>query len=338
MTPFVSVILAIRNEAHYIEDTLNAILTQDYPAGHMEIIIADGQSDDDTRAIVQRIQATDARIHMVNNPQRIVSTGLNLALRQASGEIIVRVDGHTIIAPDYLKQVVQALGRGQADAVGGRMCPQGENAIGKAVAAATSAPFAVGGSRFHFSETEEWVDTVYMGAWHRAFFNRMGGFDEDLVRNQDDEFNYRTRAKGGKVLLCPQIKSTYQVRSSLGALWRQYFQYGYWKVRVFQKHPRQMQWRHFLPPAFVLGLLASFLLLLTLNQGWLVFTLVAGSYLLLNSIASFLVARKNKKLAMTGLIFIVHAVLHTSYGVGFLGGLIKFINRWKDRQGKVPAI
>ena len=298
--PLVSVILPIRNESAYIERGMNAILSQDY-LGEMEILVADGMSTDDTRRIVHELSALHPRfnVQILDNPRKIVPTGLNLALQRAKGEIILRVDGHTVIAPEYVSQCVSALHTSGADNVGGRMNAVGSNLFGQAVALATSSPFGIGGGRFHYSDNEEWVDTVYMGAWPRRVFERLGLFDEELVRDQDDEFNYRLRASGGRILLSPKIKSEYTVRSSPSALWRQYFQYGFWKVRVLQKHPRQMSLRQFVPPAFVFALLLSLLsflfsLLSTLyslfsilhSPSFILFLLILLLYLLANLSAS----------------------------------------------------
>ena len=179
----------------------------------------------------------------------------------------------------------------------------GINAFGKALAIATSTPFGIGGGRFHYSNKEEWVDTVYMGAWHRRVFEQIGLFDEELARDQDDEFNYRLRAAGGRILLSPKIRSEYSVRSSPSALWRQYFQYGFWKVRVLQKHPRQMSLRQFVPPAFVASLLISVLLCFlpsslisySLNPypfSFIPFFMILSCYLIANLSASIIIAAK----------------------------------------------
>jgi cellulose synthase/poly-beta-1,6-N-acetylglucosamine synthase-like glycosyltransferase len=337
--PFVTIIMPVRNESRYIQESLLAVLDQDYPSGRMEVIIADGQSTDQTRQIVRNLQKDHPNLRMVDNVDRIVPTGFNLALQQARGEIIIRVDGHTRIAPDYVHHCVQALRTTDAVTVGGRMDPVGETIMGKAIALATSTPFGVGGSRFHFAREAAWVDTVYMGAWRRGTFRQIGGLDEEMVRNQDDEFNYRIRANGGKVLLSPKIRSVYTVRASLKELWRQYYQYGFWKVRVLQKHPRQMQLRQFLPAAFILALLASFLLTITLQIGWLFLAVVAGSYLVINIGASILAARQCQAGLDMGLrVCLVNAAMHLSYGLGFLLGMIYFINRWKDRTGKVNPV
>src|SRR5690606_4682773 len=196
--PFVSVIMPIRNEAAFIERSLGAVLAQDYPHTHLEVLVADGMSSDTTRLIIGDLAAgSDVPVTIVDNPGKIVPTGFNRALAQARGDIIVRVDGHTIVAPDYVTECVAALERSGADNVGGRMNAVSSSLLGEAIALATSSPFGVGGSRFHYSQEDEWVDTVYMGAWPRSVFERIGGFDEDMVRNQDDEFNYRLRSAGG---------------------------------------------------------------------------------------------------------------------------------------------
>ncbi|MEW6716789.1 MAG: glycosyltransferase family 2 protein [Chloroflexota bacterium] len=370
--PFVSLLLPIRNEARYIQRCLNAVLAQDYPPDRLEILIADGMSTDGTRDIIQQVikkhnkiirehsshslqkKNTFPNIQLIDNPQQIVPTGLNLGLQHARGEIIIRVDGHTVIAPDYVRQCVDALARSGADNVGGRMNAVGENAFGRAVALATSSPFGVGGARFHYSDKEEWGDTVYMGAWPRSVFDAIGPFDEELVRDQDDEFNYRLRAAGGKILLSPRIKSEYTVRGAPRALWRQYFQYGYWKVRVLQKHPRQMRPRQFIPPLFVLALLLSLLLApfpihnlqFTINHSQLTIhpsLLIPSLYLLATLTASLYTTIRPTttrpttiRLAIIGLLPLTYAILHLSYGLGFLVGLVKFWNRWGDKRGKTP--
>lgn len=334
--PFVSLILPIRNESAYIEQGLQAIFAQDYPPDRMEVLIVDGMSTDDTRVKIASLAASvpglRPSVTILDNPGRIVPTGMNIALRQAKGEIVIRVDGHTLIAPDYVRQCVESLRRTNADNVGGRMNGVGANYFGKTVALATSSPFGVGGGRFHHSEKEEWVGTVYMGAWPRRVFEKIGLFDEELVRDQDDEFNYRLRAAGGKILLSPGIKSIYTVRGSPSALWRQYYQYGFWKVRVLQKHPRQMSPRQFAPPAFALTLFGSASLALSsaLRPLSLVIPLL---YLFANLLASLATAAK-RGWKYIPLLPVVFAILHLAYGLGFLAGLLKFWNRWTDKTGR----
>lgn len=333
----VTVILPIRNEAANIESCLQAILKQNY-SGEIEILIIDGMSTDNTLSIIRKFSSNHPllNIKILDNPGKIVSTGINIALRQITSEVIIRVDGHTSIEYDYIKQCVEILESKDADNVGGRMIALGRTSFGETVALATSTPFGVGGSRFHYSEKEEWVDSVYMGAWRREIFEKIGLFDEELVRNQDDEFNYRLRKYGGKILLSPKINSKYTVRSSPKALWKQYYQYGFWKVRVFQKHPKQMSLRQFIPPAFVVSLILSLFLTLFYPGFWIFFATIAGAYLLTNLFASILMSAKKgwKHLFHLPLVF---AILHVSYGLGFLVGLVKFFNRWGDKIGKEPS-
>ena len=335
--PNVSVILPIRNESEFIERNLDSILNQDYPIQNLEVLIADGMSTDNTREIITNIinKNPHVSITLLDNPNKIVSTGLNNSLRQAKGQIIIRIDGHTIVAPTYVQQCVDALQHSRAENVGGRMNSVGYGFFGAAVSIATSSPFGIGGARFHYSEKEEWVDTVYMGAWPRKVFEEIGIFDEELVRDQDDEFNYRLREYGGKILLSPKIKSIYNVRSSPEALWKQYFQYGYWKVRVMQKHPRQMRPRQFVPPTFIVSIVFAVIFSLINPIGlWILYGIV-GSYLFVNLIASIITAAK-KGWKHLPLLPIVFSLLHISYGVGFLAGLVKFANRWGDKTGKTP--
>jgi succinoglycan biosynthesis protein ExoA len=336
--PFVSIILPLRNEVKSIAGCLQQVFQQDYPAQRMEVLVADGLSTDGTADVLRVLQKDHSNLVVLENPGQIVPTGLNLAIRKAKGDIIIRVDGHTRIAPDYVQQCVALLGSCGADNVGGRMNAAGQGAFGMAVAAATSSPFGVGGARFHYSDEEEWVDTVYMGAWPRQVFTRIGLFDEELVRDQDDEFNYRLRENGGRILLSPKIKSWYTVRSTPKALWNQYFQYGYWKVRVLQKHPRQMSLRQFVPTVFVMALLGSLTLALFTPLGRWLFMLTAGSYLLANLTASFITANRMVKTSRKGWFYlpVTYAILHLGYGLGFLVGLVKFANRWGDKKGKVP--
>ncbi len=329
--PFVSVIMPIRNEAAFIERSLGAVLAQDYPHDRMEVLVADGMSTDGTRAVVERLvaQHADIPVHLVDNPGQIVPTGFNAALARARGDVIVRVDGHTIVAPNYVRECVAAIERSGADNVGGPMRAVGTTAFGQAVALATSSPFGVGGARFHYSDREEWVDTVYMGAWPRRVFENLGGFDPELVRNQDDEFNYRLRAHGGRILLSPRIRSQYYNRTSTRSLWRQYYQYGFYKVRVLQKHPRQMRVRQFVPPAFVAAILGGALLSPLSKKIRAVWQLVVIAYTGANLAVSWRIARKHGWTHIWRLP-VVFAILHFSYGLGFLHGLIHFRGRWKQ--------
>jgi succinoglycan biosynthesis protein ExoA len=194
-----------------------------------------------------------------------------------------------------------------------------------------SSAFGVGGSAFRVgTDRQREVDTVAFPAYSRATLEAVGPFDEELVRNQDDEYNYRLRALGGRAVLCPEIRSVYHSRATLPALWRQYRKYGTWKVRVMQKHPRQMQPRQFVPALFVLALLASLLASVVLPVFWVAFGLVAGSYLAADLAASVALAARCGW-SLLPLLPLVFVTLHLAYGAGFLWGLVRFAGRWGDR-------
>jgi cellulose synthase/poly-beta-1,6-N-acetylglucosamine synthase-like glycosyltransferase len=336
-SPFVSVIMPIRNESSYIARSLDAVLAQDYSSDRMEVIVVDGMSTDETRSIIQCFQARHPNIRLIDNPERIVSTGLNRALRECKGEIIIRVDGHCEVASGYVRLCVQHLRQGQVAAVGGPIETVGETFLAGVIALAMSSPFGVGGVAFRTVKNRAmFVETVAFPAYTRQAIERAGPFDEELVRNQDDEYNYRLRSLGCKILLSPEIRSRYYSRSSLTSLWRQYFQYGYWKVRVMQKHTRQMRLRQFVPPIFVAALLGLSVVAIFSPVGRGLVALLTGLYALANLTASIWTARKADWYYML-LAPCAFAVLHLSYGLGFFVGLVKFWNRWGDRRTKVSG-
>jgi glycosyltransferase involved in cell wall biosynthesis len=324
--PLVTVVLPVRNERTYIRGSLEAVLRQDYPADRLEIIVADGLSTDGTRETAASFNESHPSLRVIRNAGKIVPTGLNAAIAAARGAIVVRVDGHCEIATDYVSQCVRHLQAG-AEAVGGRIETVGETLVARAIAAALSSRFGVGDSAFRTTRGQtRLVDTVAFPAYPRAVLDRLGPFDEELVRNQDDEYNYRLRKHGGRVLLAASVRSRYFSRSSLTSLSRQYFQYGYWKVRVMQKHPRQMRARQFVPALFVLTLVTSLGAALLSAAPWWVFTSVAATYLAMNLAAS--VSASGGRVATGLLLPIVFVILHVSYGCGFLSGLVAFANRW----------
>lgn len=332
----ISIILPIRNEANFIKQSLDAILAQDYPQDQIEILIADGMSTDKTREIIRAYQQNHPQIYLINNPGRIVPTGMNLALRQAKGEIIVRVDGHCIIAPNYVSKCVHHLSNNSVDGVGGPMETIGETQLSETIALTMSSPFGVGNSAFRTTVGKTMLaDTIPFPAYTRKIIEKAGLYDEELVRNQDDEYNYRIRELGGKLLLADDIRSKYYSRGSLKKLWKQYFQYGLYKIRVLQKHPKQMSLRQFIPPAFVASLFFSLILALVNPIFGVLLSLIVGMYLIANLLASILSAAKKGWQHFFILPF-VYAILHVSYGLGFLIGLVRFANRWNDKIGKVP--
>ena len=342
--PFVSVIFPIRNEAVFLVRSLGAVLAQDYTAHGMEIILLDGLSTDNSQEIASALAASypQVSLRLLDNPGKIVPTGINIALRQAKGEIIIRVDGHCIPAPDYVSKCVQHIQRDGVDGVGGSIDTIGSTHLANAIAIGMSSPFGVGNSAFRtLSDKSMLVDTVPFPAFTREIIDRAGLYDEEMARNEDDEYSYRIRELGGKILLADDVHSVYFSQGTRKGLGKQYYQYGLWKVRVLQKHPRQMSLRQFVPPALVLGLIVSGLLaLFTLaHPSYILFFLssfVPLLYLFANLLASCYTAFK-RGWGYFPRLPVIFAILHLSYGLGFLVGFVKFWNRWGDKTGRVPV-
>jgi succinoglycan biosynthesis protein ExoA len=336
--PIVSLLVAMRNEAARIEECVHSILNQDYPQEKIEVFILDGQSDDNSRKIVEKAIDGKRNCHLIENPKRIQSAAWNLGVQLSHGDVIAIVSGHSKLSSNYVSKAIETLLRTNADLVGGTVRATSSEYIGETIALATSSPFGVGNANFRYTEEERETDTVFMGFCWRAAYEKIGGFDEELVRNQDDEFSYRLRKAGGRIICNPKIISHYSNRATLHSLWVQYYQYGYYKVRVLQKHPRQMSLRQYIPPAFVVSLFVSTLLLFFPFPSFILHpsSFIPACYLLANLSASIYTAAKQdwKFLPLLPLVF---AILHLSYGLGFVDGLVKFWNRWSDKAGRVPV-
>ncbi len=321
-TVTVTVIVPVRDEAASIARCLASLLAQDFPAERMEILVVDGMSSDGTvRVVGDTARGAAATIRVIPNPRRTAAAAMNLGIREARGDVIVRLDAHAEAAPDFVRRSVEALGRTGADCVGGPIATVGEGATGRAIALSMSSRFGVGGAAFRTGSVREMdVDTVAFGAYRRSAFERAGTFDEALNRNQDDEFHLRLTRAGGRIVLVPEIRSTYRCRGSLAALARQYFGYGFWKTRLLRKHGRLPAARALVPPLFVAALVASVVLAaLTREPRWLL--AVAWPYAVANLAASFVVAAPASWAALFGLPA-AFATLHVAYGLGFWAGLL----------------
>ena len=322
----ISIVSPCRNERDYIAGFVASLLAQELPAScTLEVLIADGMSDDGTREILDELAARHPQLTVVANPGRIVSKGLNAAIRAARGDVIVRMDAHTTYAPDYVRACVETLDRTGADNVGGPWRAEGQSGLQRAIALVSHSPFASGGGRSHALEYEGPVDTVYLGCWKKELFERVGLFDEELVRNQDDELCLRIVRAGGRVWQSPSIRSAYAPRRSLANLFSQYKQYGYWKVRVIQKHTLPASIRHLVPGAFVLALLALAVLSLFFAPARVLLALLLGAYAVANLIATVHTCLAAGSFRYLPVIPIVFASYHVGYGYGFLRGVVDFL-------------
>lgn len=321
--PKVSLIIPCRNEIGHIEQCLRDVLAFEIPDGGFEVVVADGTSDDGTRELIAAFAGRDSRVRIVDNARRNTPCGLNAAIVAARGEIIVRIDVHTQYARDYLLQCVSTLEATGADNVGGPWIAVGKTYIQRAIAAAFASRFAVGGAKGHQANYEGPVDTVYLGCWRRGTLERIGYFDEEFVRNQDDELNLRLVRAGGTVWQASSIRSWYTPRASLILLFRQYFQYGYWKVRVIQKHRVPASIRHLVPGGFVGCLLLLSVMSTSVGPAAWMLTALLGVYTAL-LVAAAVDTGVRSGWSLIPVLPAVFACYHLGYGIGFLAGVWDF--------------
>ena len=320
----VSVIVPMRNEEAFIGKCLTSVAEQDYPAELLEVLVIDGRSTDRSREIVSAMRAEVPGLHLLDNERKVAPVAFNIGINNARGEILTIISAHCYLASDYISRCVEYLAKTGAECVGGPIESIGETHTAKAIALAMSCPFGVGDALFRHSQRAQYVDTLAFGAYRRDVFDRVGLFDEELIGNEDDEFNYRLRRYGGKLFLTPAIKSFYYSRASLRALWKQYFNYGFGKVRVVRKHPGLVRLRHLMPALFVAGLMIAALLGLFSPLFVLLFAVIVGSYLSLSFLFSLRIALK-KGWQYLPVLPLTFACLHIAYGAGFLMGLVRFI-------------
>lgn len=326
---FVSVIVPCYNEKSTIRSLLAAIYAQTYTRVNMEVVIADGMSTDGTRNRITAFQQErpDLRIKLVDNEKRTIPSGLNIAIAAATGDIIVRLDAHSAPHPDYVELCVADLKNGLGDNVGGvwEIQPGGEGWMAQAIALAAAHPLAVGDAKYRFTESEGEVDTVPFGAFRKNLIEKIGGFDETLLANEDYEFNVRVRKNGGKVWLNPNIRSTYFARKTLADLARQYWRYGYWKVRMLRRYPQTIRWRQVLPPLFVMSLLVFGILSLWSGlAGWILGLQVVLYALPLLSIGIVMALRSRIGLMVIAVPLAI-GTMHISWGSAFLWSMASLL-------------
>lgn len=324
--PSVTLVVAMRNEEATIERCLASIAAQDYPPDRLEVLVFDGGSTDRSVSIAEAVARGRPGWAIRPNPRRIQAAAWNQGIASASGDVVGIVSGHAELDAGYTRNAVRVLRATRADMVGGPVRAIAEGSIGEGIAVATSTSFGVGGARHHDVSSATDVDTVFMGMCRRETWLRFP-FAEEMVRNQDDELSYRLLEAGGRIVCDPSIQSRYRSRSTLGGVWHQYYDYGRWKVRVIQAHPRRARARHFAPVALVAWLIGGSLLGLVSGTARVITPLGLATYGAA-TIAAAISNRDRRRPGSALVLALVYPVLHVAYGTGMLRGLWQFRGDW----------
>ena len=329
MRPFVSIVVPCRNEATSLARSVQSILASNYPPDRMEVIVADGMSQDGSRALLDQLAAGDARLRILENPARITPTALNRAIEAAHGDFILRIDAHSVIAPDYISTLVGYLEQNpEAWGAGGRMItePETRGLFAEPISIVLSHRFGVGNSRFRTGgrASAQQVDTVFNCCWRRDVFRRVGLFHEQLIRSQDIEMSSRIAAAGGTLWLVPQAETTYFAKSRFAAYVRHNWANGIWSVvpAIYLGY-LPVGWRHLVPLAFVASLGCATAIAALIPELRLLPLLPALPYALVNFLASCAAAWSRRSLRLAPLLALTFAGLHLAYGAGSLWGALR---------------
>jgi hypothetical protein len=338
--PSVSIVMTVVNEERHLADAIDRLLDQDY-AGPLDIVVAVGPSRDRTREVAQDVAARHAHVTVVDNPSGRTPSGLNAAIAASTGDVIVRIDGHAMVPRDYVSTGVEVLDETGADNVGGIMGAEGTNDFEDAVARAMTSRFGVGGASFHVGGEAGPALTVYLGCFRRSALERVGGYDESMVRAQDWEMNLRIRESGGVIWFTPRMRVTYRPRHTLSGLARQYHDYGRWRREVARRHPETLSLRYLAAPVAVTAIGAGLVLAAvgaaTRQPALTLLGLVAPvGYAVANLGASALSARTPSALSAGAALRLpaVYATMHGAWGLGFLRGLPAAERVQPHREGR----
>ncbi|HBF87355.1 MAG TPA: hypothetical protein DDX39_01845 [Bacteroidales bacterium] len=325
---FVSIIIPCRNEEKFISNVLENILSQTYDKSKLEVIVADGISDDCTADIVKEFADKYSFIKLISNPYKIVPHALNMAIKASVGEVIIRMDAHSEYPSTYIERLVECLFSLNADNVGGVWIntPNSNSTKDISIAEALACPFGIGNAHYRTGTKEiKQVDTVPFGCYKREIFEKIGFFDQDLVRNQDDEFNARLIKNGGKIFLIPDVEIVYYPRKTIGKLIKMFYQYGLFKPLVNKKVGSPATTRQLVPPLFFLFLLTIPITLFFGKTLFLISLIFLSFYVLTNLIFSLLLSIKKHRLIMLFVLPIIFFSIHISYGYGYIVGIFKFL-------------
>ena len=321
----ISIVCPIFNEEKYIDGLLRSIINQDYPQDDIEVLLVDGMSSDRTREIAAGYTGQFKNLRIIDNPHRVAPFAMNIGIRESKGDIIIRLDAHAFFPTNYISELVKNKKELKADNVGGvcRTLPAKDTVVCRSIANVLSSSFGMGNSHFRVgAKAVMEVDTVPFGCFHRELFDRIGLFDEELIRNQDDEFNGRILKNGGKIYLLPQLVIDYYARDTISKVYNMFYQYGLFKPLVNKKLGSPATLRQFFPPAFVLGLV--FGPLLAFVSRWFLVAYIAVLFIYLGIAIGFSV-QNSKNLKEVLIQVKTYFVVHFAYGWGYINGLWKLL-------------
>jgi len=323
--PSASILIPVRNEEKYIERCIQNIMDTNYPLNKIELIVIDGESYDGTLEVVRRLQEQGLNIKLLSNPKRTPYAGLNIGIRHAKGDIIVRVDARSICPRDYIKACIDTLIETNADNVGGVQRPIiGITPNQEAIALVMTHPFGVGNAQFRIGKKSGYVDTVYLGCFKKEIFGKVGYFDEDgPVISEDSSMNLRIRETGGKVYLNKDIVVSYFPKDNLKDFWRQYFIYGGARAHSFLKHKKFTSLRQLVPLSFLMGLFVLCILSFIDGRFLLLLFSISGTYILLNFLVSLFLSVNNKKWNLFPRLLVAFSCMHFAWSLGFFRRLIE---------------
>lgn len=317
-TALVTVAIPMLNEERYIGACLESLVAGDYPAESLEVLVLDGGSTDASVAVVENWKDRLPLLRILENPARIQSVALNIAIKETTGEFFVRLDAHSTYQPNHVSLCVENLASGKAENVGGVQWPVGSSGVQKIIALTLRSPFSMGPSTHRHSKSAQYGESVYLGAWKTQTLRDLGGYDQSLKVAEDYELNIRLRESGKRVLVVPELTCPYNVRNSLLALARQYFRYGFWKTRILKRYPGSLRLRQAAPGLLVLGMLGSLALLPFAWQIAIILPLVYALFLLM---ATTMLSWNEKTISGMGSL-IALPIIHISYGAGFIWGVL----------------
>lgn len=318
----VSVIIPCRNEVKHIENCVRNVYDFSPPEGGFEVIVVDGMSDDGTRDVLNILKQSYPDLVIIDNPRNTVPYAMNLGILHARGEYIVRADVRCTHPKGYLLDLLKLSEKKKADNVGGVLVPYpGDTYVQRSIALAYKSPLSMGSALRDRGDFVGETDTVYGGCFRRSRLLEIGMYDETMTRNQDDELSFRLRKNGGKIIQDGMIKVYYKPRGSLRQLFKQFMQYGFWKVTVIRKHPRQASLRHYLPALFVLGLLFFATAALFHRYAFYALMIYVAAYTVPIGIESMRIARHSGIGLWPGVVAAIF-IIHVSFGIGFLSNTV----------------